>query len=59
MCGERPYLAVVENKPEISHNRLERTEGTRGVSHSTKQFGCGRRGGLAARFDGLVRKDNF
>jgi len=65
---ERPYLAIVEDEAERSCDRLERTEGTWGVSHPTEQFdhgGCSRLevwflliwGG--ARFDVPVGTNNF
>ena len=66
--GRRSYLAIVEDNAERSRDRLEWTEGTWGVSHSTKQFSRGRRSRLAvrfllvrvaARFEGLIGTDNF
>ena len=65
---ERPYLAIVEDKAERSHNRLERTEASCRISHPTEQFGRGRRGGLGVRLvlihsgawlGGLVGMNNF
>jgi len=59
----RSYLAIVEDNAERSRDRLERTEGTWGVSRPTKQFGrCVIRFILirgGARFEGLVGMDNF
>ena len=58
-----PYLAIVENRAEISRDGFERTGGTCGASHTTKQFGRGVvrflhiRGGV--RFEGLVGTNNF
>jgi len=68
MAEERPYLAIVEDEAEGSCDRLERTEGTWGVSHPTEQFCRGGRSRLevwfplvwgGARFDVLVGTNNF